>query len=105
MTMAEYILKILSSQLMVVFSWGFNSPMRLPNDRGLRFMVNGYLHQGVVEVIYNEGSDLFDIKLIKNSKVVEVIEGVYLDSLVDVIDYRVERVDNYKERVQSHYSF
>ena len=103
--MAEYIMQIFRAYAMVVFSWGFNSPMRLPNDKGLRFWVNGYLHQGVVEVIYNEGSDLFDIKLIKNSKVVEVIEGVYLDSLVDVIDYRVERVDNYKERVQSHYSF
>ena len=101
--MANYILQILRSQLMVVFSWGFCNPIAITN--GLRFKVQGFKFGGTVEVIYNEGSDLFDIKLIKNSKVVEVIEGVYLDSLVDVIDCRVERVDNYKERVQSHYSF
>lgn len=28
--MAEYILEILRSQLMVVFSWGFHKPQRLP---------------------------------------------------------------------------
>ena len=33
--MAEYILQILRSQLMVVFSWGFHRPTALPED-GLR---------------------------------------------------------------------
>ena len=53
--MAEYILTILRSQLMVVFSWGFNSPTRLPEDRGLRFNVEGFKYTGAVEVIYIEG--------------------------------------------------
>lgn len=45
----------------------------------------------------------FDVRLIKNGKVVETVEDVYLDSLVDVIDYRVEKVDNYKQKVEEEY--
>ena len=44
--MTEYILQILRSQLMVVFSWGFNSPKRLPEDKGLSFFVEGFKYQG-----------------------------------------------------------
>jgi hypothetical protein len=54
-------------------------------------------------VEYNEGADLFDVRLIKGGKVVELVEDVYLDSLGDVIDYRVEKVDNYKQRVEEEY--
>ena len=96
--MTNYIMQILRSQLMVVFSWGFNTPTAIAN--GLRFKVQGFKFSGTVEVIYNEGADLFDVKLIKNDKVVELVEGVYLDTLVDVIDCRVEKVDNYKQRIQ-----
>ena len=87
---------------MVVFSWGFNTPTAIAN--GLRFKVQGFKFKGTVEVEYNEGTDLFEVKLIKNGKVVETVEDVYLDSLVDVIDYRVEKVDNYKERIEAEYS-
>lgn len=100
--MANYIIQILRSYAMVVFSWGFNSPIAIAN--GLRFKVQGFKFKGSVEVEYNEVTDLFNVRLIKNGKVVEVIEDVYLDSLVDVIDYRVEKVDNYKQRVINTYS-
>ena len=53
---------------------------------------------------YNKGTDLFDIRLIKNSKVVELVENVYLDSLADVIDNHVEKMDNYKQKVTNIYS-
>ena len=99
--MAEYIMQILHSQLMVVFSWGYNTPTAIAN--GLRFKVQGFKFKGTVEVEYNEGTDLFDVRLIKGGKVVELVEDVYLDSLVDVIDYRVEKVDNYKQRVEKEY--
>lgn len=100
--MANYIMKILRSYAMVVFSWGFNSPIAIAN--GLRFKVQGFKFKGSVEVEYNEVTDLFNVRLIKNGKVVELIEDVYLDSLVDVIDYRVEKVDNYKQMVINTYS-
>ena len=43
--MAEYILNILRSQLMVVCSWGFHNPTALPNNMGLSFMVDGFLYK------------------------------------------------------------
>ena len=78
--MAEYIMAILRSQLMVVFSWGFHHPTALPDDRGLAFEVDGFLYKGRVE------------------------EMVYCDNLVAVIDGLVERCDQYKKRVQAEYS-
>ena len=94
-------MQILRSYAMVVFSWGFNNPTAIEN--GLRFKVQGFKFKGTVEVEYNEGTDLFDIRLIQNGKVVETIEDVYLDSLVDVIDNHIEKVDNYKQRVEKEY--
>lgn len=98
--MAEYILQILRSQLMVVFSWGFHCPTALPDDRGLSFLVDGFKYKGEVQVIYNEGVDLFEVVLTNTG---EKVEDVYLDCLVNVIDGLVERVDNYKESVRDFY--
>ena len=85
---------------MVVFSWGFSSPKRLPNNAGLQFSVEGFKYQGVVEVRYNEGSDLFEVNLNDGTKV----EDVYFDSLVNVIDNLVEKTENYRERVEQEYN-
>lgn len=100
LSMAEYIMAILRSQLVVVFSWGFNSPTRLPNNTGLQFCVEGFKYQGVVEVRYNEGSDLFEVSLNNGTKV----EDVYLGSLVNVIDNLVEKTNNYRERIEQEYN-
>lgn len=97
--MAEYILQILRSRLMVVFSWGFHHPTALPDDSGLAFEVNGFLYKGRVEVIYNDGADLFEVHLSDG----RIEADVYADCLVNVIDGMVERCDQYKERVQAHY--
>lgn len=97
--MAEYILQILRSQLMVVFSWGFHHPTALPDDRGLAFEVDGFLYKGRVEVIYNNGADLFEVHLSDG----RIEADVYADCLVNVIDGMVELCDQYKERVQAHY--
>ena len=99
--MAEYILTILRSQLMVLFSWGFNSPKRLPDDKGLRFNVEGFKYRGVVEVIYNIGKDLFDVVLTDNGT---RVEDVYLDNLINVIDNLVEKTSNYEHRVKLEYA-
>ncbi|MBQ8271996.1 MAG: hypothetical protein IJZ09_03190 [Tidjanibacter sp.] len=98
--MAEYILQILRSQLMVVFSWGFHRPTALPDDRGLSFLVDGFKYKGEVQVIYNEGVDLFEVVLTNTGK---KVEDIYLDCLVNVIDGLVERVDNYKRAVNDFY--
>ncbi|MBO7300337.1 MAG: hypothetical protein J6U53_02890 [Tidjanibacter sp.] len=100
--MAEYILQILRSQLMVVFSWGFHCPTALPDDRGLSFLVDGFKYKGEVQVIYNEGVDLFEVVLTNTG---DRVEDVYLDCLVNVIDGMVERCADYQSRVEAEYGF
>ena len=102
MEMAKYIMDILKTQLMVVWSWGFHNPIAIKN--GLRFRVQGYKFRGIVEVVYNEGKDLFDVSFIKTNKVVMQIEGVYFDMLVEVIDCHVEKTADYEKRVRAEYS-
>ena len=98
--MANYIMQILRSQLVVVFSWGFHSPKALPNNKGLKFGVNGYLHQGEVEVIYNAGADLFIVNTLNNDgSIKQEITDVYLDCLVETIDGMVERTHDYEQRI------
>ena len=95
--MANFIYTILISKVMVVFSWGFNSPIAITD--GLRFKVQGFKFAGTVEVVYNAGTDLFEVHLSDG----RVEADVYADCLVDVIDGLVERTDNYEERVKKEY--
>ena len=102
MNMANYILRILKSRIFIILSWGFNTPVRLEN--GLKFKVQGYIHSGWVEVLYNEGNDLFDVSLLNPDGTVKKREtDVYLDCLVDVIDGMVERTPDYQNRVKEEY--
>ena len=102
MEMAKYIMTILKSQLIIVWSWGFHQPMELEN--GLRFRVSGFKFKGSVEIVYNEGHDLFDVRFIKASKVVATGSDIYFDMLVSFIDNFVERTSDYEERVSAEYS-
>ena len=90
MEMAKYIMTILKTQLMVVWSWGFHKPVAIEN--GLQFAVQGFKFRGTVEVVYNE--------FIKGGKVIETIEGVYFDCLIETVDDYVERVPDYDKKVQ-----
>ena len=103
MEMAKYIMSILKTQLMVVWSWGFHQPIAIEN--GLQFRVQGFKFRGIVKVVYNEGSDLFDVSFIKSNKVVKSIEGIFFDMLVDTIDDYVEKTSDYNQRVAAEYSF
>jgi len=95
-------MSIFKTQLMVVWSWGFHQPVAIEN--GLRFKVQGFKFHGIVDVVYNEGQDLFDVLFIKRNKVIKSIEGVFFDSLVEVIDDYVEKTTNYEKRVATEYS-
>ena len=89
MEMAKYILSIFRTQPMIVFSWGFHDAYPIYN--GLRFKVNGYLHQGDVEVLYDEGADLFVVSILNDDGTIKQQEtDIYLDCLVNVIDRLVE---------------
>lgn len=100
--MAQYIINIFKYYLPIVFSWGFNRPRAI--DNGLRFAVQGYIHQGDVEVIYDEGYDLFRVRLLnEDGSVKQEKDGIYVDGLVDTIDRMVEKVPNYAKRVRQTY--
>ena len=102
MEIAKYIMSILKTQLMIVWSWGFHKP--IAQENGLRFNVQGFKFRGVVSIVYNEGSDLFDLSFIKAGKVVKSIDGVFFDMLVDTIDDFVEKTSDYEQRVKKQYS-
>ena len=103
-TMAKYILQIFKHYLTIVWSWGFHNPVAIEN--GIRFNVQGYLHTGKVEVVYDEGYDTFTVRTLKrDGSIKQEVEDVYVDGLVEVIDGMVERCENYKKRVQKQYGF
>ena len=88
-----------------MWSWGCRSFVAL-ND-GLMWHVQGYLHNGWVKVLYNYGTDAFDVYFLNNSKkLVKKVEEVYLDNLVDVIDWYVEKDDSfdYAQRVKQQHT-
>ena len=103
--MAEYIMILLKSRITIVWSWGTSQFIPLVN--GLEFHVEGFLHTGWVKVLYNEGTDAFDVIFLSNrKKVVKTVDEVYIDSLINVIDRNVENNGNfdYEERVKATYS-
>lgn len=102
MEMAKYILAILRTQLMIVFSWGFHNARAIEN--GLAFYVQGYKHTGRVEVVYDEGWDLFVVRTInRDGTIKEQQDGIYVDGLIQAIDAMVEKTDDYSARVRNQY--
>jgi len=102
--MSKYIYRILLTQPPILMSWGFHSPIVI--KQGLKFSVNGFILQGKVQIIYNEGADLFDLTfLTEDNQIRNTLTGVYIDELVDTIDRHVERVNNYNARVNQEYGF
>lgn len=102
--MAEYIMMILKSRLYILFSWGAKRFTAIQD--GLMFHVQGYLLNGWVKVVYNYGSDAFDVYFLTNKKELIKKEEAYIDNLVDVIDWNVEKDDSfdYDQRVRQQYS-
>ena len=89
MEMAKYILSIFRTQPIIVFSWGFHGAYAIKD--GLCFSVNGYLHQGEVEVKYDGGADLFVVNTLNEDGSIKQQESnISLDCLVRVIDRMVE---------------
>lgn len=102
--MAEYILLILKSRLNILFSWGAKRFTAIQD--GLMFHVQGYLLNGWVKVVYNYGSDAFDVYFLTNKKELIKKEEAYIDNLTDLIDFNVEKDGSfdYDQRVIEQYS-
>ena len=103
MTIAEYILRVLRAQIVLVMSWGFHNAKAIEN--GIAFNVEGFIFQGRVEIVYDEGWDLFDIRLVnEDGSIKDEAQGVFVDGIVSTIDNMVEHTSDYKERVKKEYS-
>jgi len=91
-TMARYILSVLKTSPVILMSWGACNFRQLEDDKGLSMIVNGYIYQGKVSIIYNQGNDSFDV-LIGETE----YNLIYVDMLVEFIDSVVEKNCSDKE--------
>ena len=102
--LAGYIWSILKTQPIIVMSWGGDMDTIKPVEGGLEFHVQGFKHTGMVQIILDEGKDLFEIHLIPDSEGErKIIEDVYFDMLVSIIDENVEKTDDYEKRISDTY--
>lgn len=104
--MAQYIFNILMANPIVAMSWGIDPSTIEVVNLGVKFHVQGFKHNGFVQIVLNEGADLFEVTLISNDgEVLRTIDSIYLDQLVDVIDDAVEHTENYEEKIKDEYGF
>lgn len=91
---------ILDSRLNVVWSWGLHNKRVIPD--GVRFDVQGFKFTGEVKILLDyarsakNGETTFRVVIGE-----QVHTGVKADELIDFIDERVEKVDNYEEAVKA----
>ena len=91
---------ILSSRMNIIMSWGTHNKRAIPD--GVRFDVQGFKYTGEVKVIFdyirsvNDNETTFKVVIGE-----QVHAGVKAAELVDFIDERVEKVDNYEEAVKA----
>lgn len=99
---AGYILSIFRTNPFVVMSWGIASINIV--EVGVKFHVQGFIHTGYVQVVLNEGEDLFEVTLIsEEGENLKTIEHIFVDNLISVIDSAVEKCENYEERISQEY--
>ena len=87
----------------VIMSWGLDPSKARVIDNGMEVHVQGFLHTGFVQITLNEGTDLFEIKLLSEEReLVKFIDSIYLDSLVNILDENIEKCENYEQRVSEY---
>ena len=102
--MALYILGIFRTNPFVVMSWGINPVSIEVVDLGVKFHVQGFKHKGFVQVVLNEGEDLFEVTLIsEEGEIVNTIEHIFVDNLIPIIDDAVEKTEDYEKRISQEY--
>lgn len=103
--LAKYIWSIIKTQIAIFMSWGVNPESVKAIEGGLEFECNGFKHTGKVQIVLDEGKDLFEVHLIsEDGKKVKTIEDVFLDNLVSVIDENIEKTEDYGKRISETYS-
>ena len=101
---ANYIFSIFRTNPFVVMSWGINPASITIVEVGVKFHVQGFIHTGYVQVVLNEGEDLFEVTLFsEEGEILKTIEHIFVDNLICVIDDAVEKCENYQERISQEY--
>lgn len=91
---------ILGSRLSVVFSWGLHNKKAIPF--GVRFDVQGFKYTDEVKITFDFVESHASKKMTFKVQIGdEVTTGVTAEELIDFIDERVEKVDNYEEAVEA----
>ena len=91
---------ILDSRLNVVWSWGLHNK-RATTD-GVRFDVQGFKFTGEVKITFDYARSHANKKSTFKVQIGDdVSTGVTAENLIDFIDERVEKVDNYEEAVKA----
>lgn len=86
-------------------SWGVEIETVKTIGCGIEFKVNGFKHTGKVQIVLNEGSDLFEVCLIgEDGAIKDKREDIYFDMLASEVDELVEKTDDYEKRVSDTYS-
>ena len=102
--LAKYIWSILKTQITIFMSWGVEPKSMKVIDGGLEFECNGFKHTGKVQIVLDEGYDMFVIHLIsENGENVKTVENIYFDKLISVIDENIEKTEDYKKRICREY--
>ena len=101
---AGYILSIFRTNPFVVMSWGINPASITIVEVGVKFHVQGFIHTGYVQVVLNEGEDLFEVTLIsEEGEILNKIEHIFVDNLISIIDDAVEKTEDYEKRISQEY--
>ena len=101
---AGYILSIFRTNPFVIMSWGINPASIEVVDLGVKFHVQGFKHKGFVQVVLNEGEDLFEVTLIsEEGETLNTIEHIFVDNLISIIDDAVEKTEDYETRISQEY--
>ena len=91
--LAKYIWTILTSQPIILMSWGIDPKTVRTMELGLEFHCQGFKHRGLVRVTLNEGEDLFEVSLID--------ENGEIDMRIKDLNYTTDEVIDKMERLLS----
>ena len=91
---------ILSSRMNVIMSWGLHNKRAITD--GVRFDVQGFKFTGEVKITFDFARSHANKKSTFKVQIGDdVSTGITAENLIDFIDERVEKVDNYEEEVKA----
>ena len=91
---------ILSSRMNIIMSWGLHNKRAITD--GVRFDVQGFKFTGEVKIIFDYARSHANEKSTFKVQIGDdVSTGITAENLIDFIDERVEKVDNYEEAVKA----